>query len=297
MKLRNCGLLVLSALVLPLLASNAFAGVLGPDLSTMALFGGAGVAINGTGSVIVGSIGTFPSLAITGVVPTNYTQSGGTSQAGTGVASNAAAQLGTAINALNNTLPQIAEPASLGTLTLNPGVYSFSADLLLTGALTLNGLGDANAFWIFNITGSLTAQTGSSVHVINAGPGAGLYWNEGGSATINSLGGFEGNVLAHTAITVGTNVTDLCGRMLALTASVTLAGNDNIGVGCAGLTASEGGGSNAFNGGQIVTLGGVPSVIPTTPTPEPQSVAFLLLGFCGIGGVAIRRVRARSTEA
>ncbi|MGB2886763.1 MAG: hypothetical protein WBC04_03625, partial [Candidatus Acidiferrales bacterium] len=39
------------------LAPSACADSLGPDLSTFATLGGAGVAINGTGSVIDGSVG------------------------------------------------------------------------------------------------------------------------------------------------------------------------------------------------------------------------------------------------
>src|ERR1700693_6072267 len=80
---RSC-LLLLPLLVLPLLAPSAYAdGILGSDLSAFAILGGAGVALNGTGSVIVGSVGgCCVATAITGVIPTNFNISGGTVQTG-----------------------------------------------------------------------------------------------------------------------------------------------------------------------------------------------------------------------
>src|ERR1035437_8454471 len=59
--------------------SVALAGpILGTTLSTFAMLGGAGVAVNGTGSVITGSVGgCCDAFAITGW-PANFTDSGGT---------------------------------------------------------------------------------------------------------------------------------------------------------------------------------------------------------------------------
>ena len=39
----------------------------------------------------------------------------------------------------------------LGGLTLTPGVYCFSSSAQLTGTLTLNGLGNPGAVWVFQI--------------------------------------------------------------------------------------------------------------------------------------------------
>jgi hypothetical protein len=152
-----------------------------------------------------------------------------------------------------------------------PGVYSFSSTALLTGALTLNGGGNANAGWVFQIPSALTAAIGSSVNVIGTGSGAGVYWDVGSSATLNGAV-FEGNVLANQSITVGTGVTDNCGRLLTQVASVTLAGTDNISIGCSGSLT----GSNGLSGGLSVPPippGGGPTTTPTTlpfaAIPEP----------------------------
>ena len=60
---------------------------------------------------------------------------------------------------------------NLGGLTLAPGVYHFSSSANLTGALTLNTLGDPNAVFIFQIGSSLTTAPASSVTVIGGGAG------------------------------------------------------------------------------------------------------------------------------
>jgi hypothetical protein len=59
-----------SALIQITTAPNASAGpILASNLITMAILGGGGVTIGGTGSVITGSIGAYPTTSITGVIP------------------------------------------------------------------------------------------------------------------------------------------------------------------------------------------------------------------------------------
>src|ERR1700675_4399917 len=79
--------------------------ILGNDLATFAILGGGGVTIGGTGSVITGSIGAYPTTSITGVIPTNFTISGGTVQSGGGPAMSAQSELGTAITGLSGLTP------------------------------------------------------------------------------------------------------------------------------------------------------------------------------------------------
>jgi hypothetical protein len=96
--------------------------------------------------------------------------------------------------------------------------------------------------------------------------GAGLYWvlpTGSGSATLGSNSTFEGNILANQSITLGTNVTDPCGRLLTQVASVTLAGTDTVGIGCSGILL----GSNGLSGGGTITTppGGGPPVVTSLP--------------------------------
>jgi hypothetical protein len=217
--------------------------ILGNNLDTFAILGGAGVAINGTGSVITGSIGgCCNATAVTGVEPTNFTDSGGTVfNTGTlpaAIETNAQADLGAAITALNGMSGSAIAESTLNGIALTPGVYSIGA-LTLTGTLTLNAEGNSNALWVFLESSTFMTAGGSDVTVINDGSGAGVgvYWVMTTSANLGVTSGlstFEGNILANGTVTVGTGVTDSCGSLATQVDSVTLAGNDTIGVGCQG---------------------------------------------------------------
>jgi hypothetical protein len=251
--------------------------ILGNDLSAFAILGGAGVAVNGTGSVITGSVGGCCSaVAVTGF-PAGFSDSGGTVYntgslpAATETLANG--QLGTAITALSGMTPTSAK-SSLNNITLAPGVYSVSATSF-TGTLTLDGGGNANALWVFLLASSLTTASSSDVIVQNTGAGAGVYWVMGaGSATLGSNSTFEGNILANVSITAGTNVTVPCGRLLTQTASVTLAGSDTIGIGCSG---------SLSGGGTVDTINGIPVVTPlASSVPEPSTLFFVAPGLAGL---------------
>jgi hypothetical protein len=274
-------------------APNASAGpILGSNLITLAILGGGGVTIGGTGSVITGSIGAYPTTSITGVIPTNFTISGGTVQSGGATAMAAQSELGIAITALSG-MTATGSVSSLGGLTLAPGVYSSSSTMNLTGTLTLDGGGNANALWVFEVGSALNTASSSVVNVINTGAGAGLYWvlpTGSGSAVLGSNSTFLGNILANQSISASTNVSDPCGRLLTQVASVTLAGTDTIGTGCSGLLA----GSNGLSGGGTLTTppsGGPPVVtpLPAASIPEPGTV--VLLG-AGIAYLLARRQRS-----
>ena len=141
-------------------------------LGTAASFGVlGGSAVTNTGPTVVNAdVGLSPGTAVTGFPPGAVV--GGTIHAADGVALQAQTDTTTAYNVLagqacpggNDLTGQ-----DLGGKTLVPGVYCFSTSAQLTGALTLNALGNSASVFVFRIGSTLTTATGSSVAVINPG--------------------------------------------------------------------------------------------------------------------------------
>lgn len=112
----------------------------------------------------------------------------------------------------------------IGGLTLTPGIYKSTSTLLIqSGDLTLDGLGDANATWIFQIASAFTTVGGAGGNIILTGnaQAKNVFWQTGSSATIGNFTSFKGTILALTSITMGSNATAV-GRMLARNGSVVL---------------------------------------------------------------------------
>jgi hypothetical protein len=296
----------LKVLVLTLWASFAYAdSILGPALTTFSVLGHTTVT-NVPTSTIAGNVGVATGTAITGSAGIVFTS--GTLQANTALAQAAQNEL---VNALLNTGPGVLTPTSqllsseLAGLTLFPGVYSFSqfaggaATLTGTsanpGILILDGQGNPNAAWVFQMASTLTtsaATTGtassSKVSVINTGPGAGIFWNVGSSATIGTYSAFEGNILALTSITMNTGATDDCGRALASTGQVSLQMN-TIGNTCSGILS----GSNGLSGGLSVTTsasgGTIVTPVQATSVPEPGTLLSLGTAVIALAGLAWKK--------
>jgi hypothetical protein len=229
-------------------------------------FGGsAGATNSGVLTVVNGDIGTTAvSTAVTGFHDTSpgctYTEAPGADigtvngliytspppptvscpQEGTAataaIAKQASADALTAYNAL------VAQPAgpdpgagNLANLTLAPGTYTAAAGsfMIQGGNLTLDGGGDANAVWVFQMATTLTvggpgAAFPESVTLVNGAQAKNVYWQVGSAATINAGGGgtMVGTIISFAGAAFSTAgnvaVVTLDGRALSLNASVTL---------------------------------------------------------------------------
>jgi hypothetical protein len=257
--------------------------ILGADLASFAVLGATTVT-NVPTSTITGNVGVSPGTSITGfnsvagIATADPQVTGGLIQTNTALAASAQAQLTTARGTLTSLGAGITLGANLAGLTLTPGIYTVPAGTTnLSGTLTLNGLGNANALWVFQFPSTLITSPNSVVNVINTGTGSGLFWNVGSSATIDTTTSFQGNILALTSISLNTAATIGCGRALADTGAVTLQQN-TISIGCAG-TGEEG--SGGLGGRGIDVVGGV-----ARPVPEPGTL--VLFGF-GLAGLLVSR--------
>ena len=218
----------IGAIALFLLAASlqtAFAAT-APSLGTVASFavlGGSTVTNTGP-TVINGNLGVSPGSAVTGFPPGSVVPPG-TIHAADAVAAGAQSDNTIAYNALAGQACDFnLTDQDLGGLTLVPGVYCFSSSAQLTGALTLNAQGNANAVFIFQMGSTLTTASNSSVNIINGGSPCNVFWQVGSSAVLGTTTSFIGNILALTSITLNTTAT-LAGRALAQNGAVTLDNN------------------------------------------------------------------------
>jgi hypothetical protein len=146
----------------------------------------------------------------------------GTLHAGDAVALQAQTDLTAAYNALAGaTCTTTLTGQDLGGRTLGPGVYCFAASAPLNGVLTLDGKGNADAVFVFQIGSTLLAAINSSVTVINGAQPANVYWQVGSSATLAAGVAFKGNIIALSSITLSRG-TKVVGRAMARTGAVTM---------------------------------------------------------------------------
>ena len=107
--------------------------------------------------------------------------------------------------------------------TFTKGVYKTTAALALTGTLTLDGGGDPNAVFIFQIGGAMSPAAGSVITLTNGAKAANVFWQVTGATSIGAGSSFSGTILSAGAITVGSG-TAVNGRALSY-AAITLAAN------------------------------------------------------------------------
>ncbi|EGN74276.1 Protein of unknown function (DUF3494) [Idiomarina sp. A28L] len=124
---------------------------------------------------------------------------------------------------------------NLGNLTLAPGIYTAQSGSfrIQGGNLTLDGQGNQNAVWVFQMATTLTvggpgADFPQSVILVNGAQAKNIFWQVGSAATINAAGGgtMKGTIIAQEGVSISTagnvNIVTLDGRALSLGASVTM---------------------------------------------------------------------------
>jgi hypothetical protein len=103
-----------------------------------------------------------------------------------------------------------------------PGLYQSLTSILVTGDLTLDAQGDANAVFVFqssSTVGTAAAAGGvaagrSRILLTGGARASNVWWQAGTDATLGSFSEFQGNILATRDITMVTGATS-CGRLMA----------------------------------------------------------------------------------
>lgn len=271
----SVGLAALFALVSP---SPALAqGYLGANLRPFAVLAGTTVTCAGA-STITGDVGVSPGSAIVGF-PAPCTN--------VGVLrippASDPAQLD--LTAAYTTLTGLPCAATVGPnlagLTLTQGVYCVGAAVSnLTGTLTLDAQGNANAVFVFRMSSTLITSPSSTVSLTNSANACGVEWQVSSSATIDTGTTFVGNILALTSITMNSGA-NLTGRALARNGAVTL-NNNTVSFGACGAGSGAGGAPPPFP----------PLGVPTLPEIGAWALFFVLLG----SGAYLVSRRARATS-
>lgn len=220
MKIFSRSLIALMAITLILGITSTASAATSINLGTasnFAVLGGS--TITNTGSTVLnGDLGLYPGTSVSGFPPGTVN---GAQHITDSVSAQAQTDLITAYNAGSSQTTTSTVSGDLGGLTLTSGVYTSSSSLGLTGTLTLDGQGNSNAVFIFQIGSTLTTASASRVALINGVQACNIFWVVGSSATLGTNSTFAGNIMALTSITVTTGAT-VNGSVLARNGAVTL---------------------------------------------------------------------------
>ena len=91
----------------------------------------------------------------------------------------------------------------LNGLTLAPGLYSAAGAVANTGTVTLDGGGNPNAVFVFQVGGALNMAAGAQVTLTNGAQASNVFWQVNGAAAVGANAKFAGTLMALTAIAVG----------------------------------------------------------------------------------------------
>jgi hypothetical protein len=105
--------------------------------------------------------------------------------------------------------------------TLTPGIYCTGAAATLSGNLTLDGLGDANALFIIQINGAFAANNNSVVTLINNANACNVFWQINGMLTMHPDTGFKGTCVVQGAASLLGNAA-VEGRILVTSGAINM---------------------------------------------------------------------------
>lgn len=193
-----------------------------PNLGTAAgfvLFTGVGAVTNTGISHLTGHVGSNSGSS------TGFGNVNGVMHDGDPASILCASDLLIAYGQLNSAVPTFFPAPLLGNgQLLNTGVYSIAGPATLNLGLTLDGQGNPNAIFIFQIQGAFSAAAGSKVNLINGALACNVFWKVEGLVSLAPGVTMRGTIVANNAAINMSSGDTLEGRALSTNGAVTLDG-------------------------------------------------------------------------
>ena len=193
-----------------------------PVLGTAAdfvLFSSNGAMFNTGISQLTGNIGTNNGSSV------GYGNVNGRMHDNDAASAQCATDLLIACTQIDNAIPGFFPAPLLGNgQVLNAGVYSISGAATLNLELILNGQNNANAVFIFQISGPLSTNPNAKVSLINGAQACNVFWKIEGLVSMATGTTMRGTVIANNAAINMTTGDTLEGRALSTTGAVSTDG-------------------------------------------------------------------------
>ena len=114
---------------------------------------------------------------------------------------------------------------ALAGATIAPGLHTIAGAASNTGTVTLDGGGNPNAVFVFQVNGALAIAAGSHVVLTNGAQASRVFWQVNGAGAVGANADFAGTLMALDAVAVG-NGTLVNGRAFARNGALTLDTNE-----------------------------------------------------------------------
>ena len=190
-------------------------------LTSFGAYTGAGGVANGAGASFTGDVGTNIGIISGFGSPPAFIGNTYNANATTAQARFDLFRFYIHLNDKFVDFPATHAPAFGGGETLTPGVYSIPAAGSIGGALTLNGGGNPNAFFIIKFGGALTAGAGTTITLTGGTQSCNVFFMADGAISISANANLKGTFFARIgAVGIGADAI-LEGRMLSMEGAIT----------------------------------------------------------------------------
>ncbi len=114
---------------------------------------------------------------------------------------------------------------ALAGVTVGPGLHTIAGAVSNTTTVTLDGGGDPNAVFVFQVNGAMAMAAGSHVALTNGALASRVFWQVNGAGAVGAGATFAGTLMALDAVAMG-NGSVINGRLFARNGALTLDDNE-----------------------------------------------------------------------